>query len=277
MTKKQEDPSPTNKDKKKQCFFITPIGDGASGTRRLTDGLLASVIRPVLEPMGFEVRASHEVNGTGSISIDIVRRLLEAELVIANLTDLNPNVMYELAVRHAKRLPVVCITHQSTRLPFDIAHERTIFFDNDIMGVEVLKPQLEAEVQAALLEEKPDNPIYRAARENIIRADAKEGDALSIILERLDKLSTPQNRPLQTRITQDRDVQHYALILTKAVKSSELGRIVENHGNDVLFGKGPGIPEGAVKLFPLDSNLAPLRNATRELINAGGVILEVNL
>lgn len=197
MASKPAEPPPSP-DKEKKCFFITPIGDGASGTRRLTDGLLASVIRPVLHAKGFKVKASHEVNGSGSISIDIIRRLLEADLVIANLTDLNPNVMYELAVRHAKRLPVVCIAHRATPLPFDIAHERTIFFDNDFMGVDTLKPQLSDEVDAAMAEDKPDNPIYRAAQEIIIRADAKDGDALSIIMDRLDSMEGRISAPLVT-------------------------------------------------------------------------------
>src|SRR5688572_1260591 len=97
----------TNEKKtQKRCFVITPIGDSAS------------------------------------ITSQVIEHLLTDELVVANLTELNPNVMYELAVRHAARLPVVTLAHQGTKLPFDIADERTIYFTNDMQGVEELKPAL---------------------------------------------------------------------------------------------------------------------------------------
>lgn len=178
----------------KTCFIISPLGSEKSDTRRKADGLISSVIKPVLSNLEFNAIAPHEIDTPGSITRQVIQHLLEDDLVIANLTELNPNVMYELAVRHAKRLPVICLVENGTVLPFDIATERTLFYDNDMAGVEVLKPKLEKAINEAINEEEPDNPIYRVVRDNIMREVAVKDDAQSYVLSRLDDISNQLSR-----------------------------------------------------------------------------------
>ncbi len=176
-----------------RCFIISPLGTENSETRRKADGLINSVLKPVLKKQGYQVIAPHEIDTPGSITRQVIQHLLEDKLVIANLTELNPNVMYELAVRHSKRLPVICLAEQGTRLPFDIAAERTIFYDNDMAGVEALKPKLEKAILETTEEKEADNPIYRVASASIMQELTKE-DSKSYMLKRIEDLSDQMSR-----------------------------------------------------------------------------------
>lgn len=174
--------------KKKHCFIVTPIGGVVSDVRRATDGLISSVLKPVLTEQGYEVHVAHEISLTGSITRQVVQHLLEDDLVIANLTTLNPNVMYELAVRHCVGKPVVTIAENGTNLPFDIAEERTIFFENDMRGVVELISSLRQVIVAN--EEKPivDNPVLRVREHKVLVESLEQGDANEILADRLDNI-----------------------------------------------------------------------------------------
>ena len=189
-TKKTEQPAETEQETtetQKNCFIVTPIGDANSNTRRAIDGLIKSVIKPVMHELGFVVHVAHEISKPGSITKQVIEHLLEDDMVITNLTELNPNVMYELAVRHAQRKAVVSLAEKGTNLPFDISDERTIFYTNDMQGTEDLKPQLKTMVLAALEDEEPDNPIYRAVTASIMKEVVKES-ADQYMIEQIDEL-----------------------------------------------------------------------------------------
>ena len=187
-------------DAKKTCFVISPLGAENSATRRAADGLINSVIRPVCEELGFNVIAPHEINNPGSITSQVIKLLVEAELVVANLSELNPNVMYELAVRHAKRLPVVSLIDAGTSLPFDVAAERTIFFTNDMSGVLELQKKLKMSINEAMQEKEPDNPIYRVLKNIVIQESAKadNNDVELYLLSRMEEMSSQLTRIYMT-------------------------------------------------------------------------------
>jgi hypothetical protein len=166
-------------------FVISPIGPADSAVRRSTDGLIQAAVRPVLEGQDLKVVVAHDIAEPGSITQQVIHHLMRAEMVIANLTGLNPNVMYELAVRHAARLPVVVIAEEGTRLPFDIADERTVFFVNDMAGVEEFKPRLTDAVKEALLASDLMNPIYRVMATNVLKEVTVRGDVNEYILDQL--------------------------------------------------------------------------------------------
>lgn len=232
----------TTSKKKKICFVISPLGKDNSETRRAADGLINTVIKPTLQELEFEVIAPHEIDNPGSITTQVIKHLLNADLVIANLTELNPNVMYELAVRHAKRLPVVSVVENGTVLPFDIATERTIFFQNDMNGALELKSKLKKSVVEAMQESEPDNPIYRVIKSQIIQevVSAKSDDVQSYILNRLEEMSLQMNR-IYSRVrntNDDFDLRSKPLSVEITIQPNEVESLDEEKVIDIIFSSG---------------------------------------
>jgi hypothetical protein len=189
-------PAPTAS---KRCFVITPIGSLDSASRRNTEGLLLGAIRPALcDDLGHKVVAAHEIPSPGSITRQVIEHLLEDEMVVANLTGLNANVMYELAVRHAVGKPVVTIAETGTVLPFDIQDERAIFFTNDVKGTLELRPNLKKTIELAAQDAAPDNPIHRVSQLKVLKEALPGGDPQKVILEQLAELRDEVGRMAST-------------------------------------------------------------------------------
>lgn len=207
-----------------QCFIISPLGTDNSETRRKADGLINSVIKTVLKELNIKALPPHEIDTPGSITSQVIQHLLEDGLVIANLTELNPNVMYELAVRHAKRLPVICLAEKGTILPFDISTERTIFYENDMAGVEILKPKLFNCIKEALKDKDPDNPIYRVVKDSIMRKVTASDDTQSYMFSKLEEISNQLNKLRQQSEIGPLKIESPVLLRRKyylSVKSSD--------------------------------------------------------
>jgi hypothetical protein len=106
----------------KSCFVIAPIGEKGSEIRKRSDAILKYLIQPVVESCGFSnaVRADH-LALPGIITRQVIERVVNDDLVIADLTGANANVFYELAIRHMVRKPLVQIVANTSSIPFDIA------------------------------------------------------------------------------------------------------------------------------------------------------------
>lgn len=174
----------------KKAFIVTPIGGSDSSTRRAADGLISSVLKPLLTELGYETHVAHEISLTGSITRQVIEHVLEDDLVVANLSELNPNVMYELAARHCTGKPVVAIAEVGTRLPFDIADERTVFYTNDMRGVVELTPALRKAIEVSVTKAEQDNPVLRVRQNKALIDSLDKGDAKEILIDRLDDIES---------------------------------------------------------------------------------------
>jgi hypothetical protein len=115
-------------DLENECFFISPIGPEGSDVRARSDGVMNYIVADAARDLGLQVVRGDQIAQPGVITHQVIEHVLGARAAVADLTGRNPNVYYELAVRHTAKLPVALIAEDTEQLPFDIAQMRTIFF-----------------------------------------------------------------------------------------------------------------------------------------------------
>lgn len=115
--------------KLKTCFIASTIGEENSEERKNADDKFDLVFKSILDELGYESIRADKIGTPNSISNDIVKSILESDLMIADVSDLNPNVFYELAVRNSIQKPVIVIKGKSQKMPFDIYDKRAISLD----------------------------------------------------------------------------------------------------------------------------------------------------
>jgi hypothetical protein len=181
----------------KTCFVISPIGDETSATRRFSDLTFNYIIRPVVKKYGYNLNRADMMGKPGTIMSHIAKQVLDSNLVIADLTNWNPNVFYELAIRHITGKPCVQMIKRGQKPPFDIQGIDTVFFDIDLENAEDAKNQLEKQIK---LIEKGEfnitNPITPIQSHPLIiqalqesKRDLNDNEILASILETLNNLS----------------------------------------------------------------------------------------
>lgn len=161
---------------RKTCFVVSAFG--ASGEeQRVYKQVLRHVVQKVLEP-GYDVIRADQIDDEGLITNQIIEHLLEDDLVVADLTGLNPNVFYEIAVRHAARKPIVHLITKGQAIPFDVANMRAVQYaldDPDVL--EEAQEELGRKVKA--IEESDfkaaSNPIS-AARDVWLLRESEQPD-----------------------------------------------------------------------------------------------------
>lgn len=195
---------------KNKCFIITPIGDDTDPIRRHIEGIIDAALRPALEDK-YDLVVAHRISEPGSITKQIITEIYSAKLVVANLTNRNPNVMYELALRHSLGKPVIMIAEKGTPLPSDIVMERTIFYQNDARGVIELRESIAA-AEKEIDYDKTESPIYNVLHDvlkdrqiiefsesqSISQEDDGNATVLKYILQKLTNLedAVQTSRPL---------------------------------------------------------------------------------
>jgi len=113
----------------KVCFFIAPIGKPDSEERKHSDMLLSAFVERALSDIGLKAVRADQIEKPGMITGQVIRYVLQSKLVIADLSFLNPNVFYELSLRHATGKPTVHIVRRGEGIPFDLKDYRTVEID----------------------------------------------------------------------------------------------------------------------------------------------------
>src|SRR5579863_2697164 len=150
------------------CFVIMPFGrkPDASGREIDFDAVYKQIIEPAVTAAGFEpIRADEEVNA-GLIHKAMYERLMLSEFAIADLTIFNPNVYYELGVRHALRpQTTVLISADASRLPFDVGNLRTLPYALDEKALpkdpESARAALAKRLEDCKVHGEADSPLFK--------------------------------------------------------------------------------------------------------------------
>ena len=157
------------KTKKKLCFVIMGFGkktDYKSGKTLNLDATYNEIIKPAAEECEIECIRADEISHSGSIDKEMYRKLLLADIVIADISTNNANALYELGVRHAlKKGTTIIMSEKDGDLHFDLNHTATLIYEHlgdDIGCSEARKKKGELKdlIATALQETKTDSPIY---------------------------------------------------------------------------------------------------------------------
>lgn len=129
----------TSSDLPPLAFVVMPF---ASEMRRNYE----RVIRPALERAGVTMKRADEEDG-GHIHAQMFERIVDADLVVADISGTNPNVFYELGVAHALRERTVMVVREdfAGRIPFDVAPYRVcVFPDPETANADALEAAIAA-------------------------------------------------------------------------------------------------------------------------------------
>jgi len=107
-------------------------------------------VEPLVQEIGFEPIRVDDVYGPGIIINDIINNLSEASIVLAEISEKNANVYYELGLAHAFGKPTLLMATKGTSLPFDVGGHRCIFYENTIAGRGKLQASLKHSLMSLL-------------------------------------------------------------------------------------------------------------------------------
>jgi hypothetical protein len=145
-------------------FVVSPIGREGTELYRSFRDVLDFVIKPAVEHsgLGLEVIRADDIERAGSFIKDILEYIAGAYVVIADLSGQNPNVFYELGVRHALSARTILIAQQLDDIPFRPARvpDETIIYDPSARGAAVFRQRIERYLKEIEEDrERPDNPV----------------------------------------------------------------------------------------------------------------------
>jgi nucleoside 2-deoxyribosyltransferase len=278
----------------KLCFVIMPIGSGDAYDVYLNR--YTNIIKPAVEGYQqkgarvFDAVRADFITKTGSINKSVIQHIYNADLVIADLTDLNPNVFYELGVRHALRSGTILVALVGTKLPFDVGDLRSVFYKDRVGAEKEAVPEIQRLIRAlSEAESADDSPVFavlpalqapqaRDLSEAQAKASAAEADAAELRI----KLSLAEEANLQLResfTTFERTINTVLEHLkpkdreaaTEAVERAVKARSDRPRRTARQL---PGVEENPTQLFvlmPFRTELEPIYSIIREAAERAGL------
>ncbi len=151
---------------KKKCFVVSQIGEDGTPERIGADWFLDGIVKPTFIEFfsEYHVERADEISTPGMIDAQVITRIINYDLVIADLTNLNPNVFYEIGLRHMAQKPIIHMHEVGCKIPFDVNLYRSIKYSRitpaSIVDARTALKRAIEEIASA--DHTVDNPVSRA-------------------------------------------------------------------------------------------------------------------
>lgn len=133
---------------KKTCFVIMPYGGKDEELKNKSKNVYDYIIRPAAEDLGFEVIRQDEAATPGNITLNIVKNLSTADIVIADLTNGKGNVFYELGIRHTMyKKKTILIIDETNDIEFDLSPYQTIKYRLDFNTIDKTRAEIKKGIE----------------------------------------------------------------------------------------------------------------------------------
>lgn len=147
--------------KHKRCFVIMPFSQTSEKhTEEYWTKHFESFLKPLIEGIP-ELEAHRSEPLRGDVLKQIITNLVVSPIVVADITDMNPNVFWELGVRQSFKHCTVTIAEEGTKIPFDISVKGTLFYfpKDHIKNAEFIKKFKRAINDCMAHPDRPDSHV----------------------------------------------------------------------------------------------------------------------
>lgn len=209
------------------CFIVMPFGRTPSEIRWFK-GWYEQVIKPAVIAAEFTPILAATEDNPSAINDEIRTHLACDPMVVVDLggatpDDIpNPNVMYELGIRHAFGLPLVMMAWEGQRLPFDVNNQRAVLSSRDFLEIDPTRKRLEAFIRSAKEGRfyRPMDAVGREAQIDAATASLGEDSLLKALAEEIRQIKQGVTKPTVSRLRKHANATQIRHFLSKRTKSA---------------------------------------------------------
>lgn len=103
------------------------------------DGIWSHVIKPAIAAESDSCRRADDFFTVGAVIHDVLKRIDDADYVLADLTGRNPNVFFEVGYARARSKPTILIAQDIDDVPFDLRDQRVLVYKDTAAGADELR------------------------------------------------------------------------------------------------------------------------------------------
>ena len=240
----------------KICFTLMPFAGEFQDIYNLA-------IRPAIEHSGYGAYRADTIATQGNIIQHILKTIYEADLVIAELSGRNPNVLYELGVAHTLGKPTIMLTQDYTNIPFDLKAYRMIVYEPTPRGMQQLQNDLTRAILSVDVETLRRNPISDVLPQLPSRGEIEHlRNQLQLVQRRLT-LSDAKRKELEEQLKKKTATQPTTEEIVRALIGDEATRALQQElaEKDRQIANLLAVPETT------DEDIARLKQENRTLLD----------